>query len=253
MSFIEDRKKLLEYITDNEIFDADREGELEDFFEFIDRLEEKAVSETQYYSLIADAYMKVGHISKAKDAFKKNYNSKNKKDIKKLMNFESVSVKPIIRPTKRAVKLPHFKYVENKMLKNKFIISKDCPCSICKRNDIALYVGMAYISDSREISFMNQEEKFCVCCLSDGTAAKELELKFNSPMLEDCVNIEIKKREELLYRTPECSDDFDFNEYIWPDCCGDFCCYIGINNTYEDTYYFRCNHCGKEITWIRET
>ena len=132
-------------------------------------------------------------------------------------------------------------------------MSGKCTCSICKKASVPLYIGTAYTSSSQKVYYINEEEKFCADCISNGTAAKELNLKFNSPMLEDCTAFDIEKRNELLYMTPECSDEFDFNEDIWPGCCGDFCCYVGYEYVYEEIYHFRCIHCGKEITWVKNT
>lgn len=79
-----------------------------------------------------------------------------------------------------------------------------------------------------------------------GTAAKKLHIAFNEPMLQKCGNIDEDKREELLYKTPSCSKEFDFNENIWPMCCSDFCCYTKRENY---AFHFKCLHCGKKIVW----
>lgn len=253
MAFQEDKNILIEYMENQKIFDSDDERELENFFNFIDELEEKSKSEPQYFSLLAEAYMKVGNVLKAKEAFSKIYHLKNKKDLKKLVSYDTAKVSPIVRPSERAKNLPPFRYVDKRMLKNKFIVSNECSCSICRKQSAALYIGMAYIENSDKINFMKQEDKFCADCISNGTAAAELGLKFNSPALEECIAIDSEKLNELLYKTPECSDEFDFDEDIWPLCCGDFCRYTGFENEYEEKFYFQCIHCKKTVVWTKWT
>ena len=53
MSFQEDKNQLIEYITQGMRY-SENEQELEEFFEFLDRLEAKALMETQYYALVAE-------------------------------------------------------------------------------------------------------------------------------------------------------------------------------------------------------
>lgn len=253
MAFQEDKNILIEYMENRRIFDSDDERELENFFIFIDELEEKSKSEPQYFSLLAEAYMKVGNVLKAKEAFSKIYNPKNKKDLKKLATYDMTWAAPIVRPSKRARSLPPFRYVDKRMLKNKFIVSNECSCSICKKESAPLYIGIAYRKNSDKIDFMKQDDKFCADCISDGTAAAELEIKFNSPLLEECIAINFEKVNELLYKTPNCSDEFDFDEDIWPFCCGDFCRYTRFENKYEEKFYFQCNDCKKTVVWTKMT
>ena len=211
MSFQEDRDILIQYLSKH---DFENEQEWEEFFQFIDELEEKASEEAQYFSLLADAYMSVGYNLKAKEAFLKIANPKNKKDRKKLISFESMKASPVVRPKNRAKNLPSFRYVAKETLKNKFFVSEECTCAICKKNAAALYVGKAYNSFSEKITYI---------------------------------------KEEVVYRTPECNSEFDFNEDIWPGCCGDFCRYTGLENEYEERFHFQCLHCGKEIVWTKMT
>ena len=251
MGFQADKNILIEYMENRRIFDSDDERELENFFIFIDELEKKSKSESQYFSLLAEAYMKVGNVLKAKEAFSKIYNPKSKKDLKKLVSYNTAKAAPIVRPSRRAENLPMFRYVDKRMLKNKFVVSNECICSICKKESAALYIGMAYRKNFNKIDFMKQEDKFCADCISNGTAAAELGLKFNSPLLEECTVIDSEKINELLYKTPECSDEFDFDEDIWPFCCGDFCRYTKFENEYEEKFYFQCIHCKKSIVWTK--
>lgn len=249
MSFQEDRDILIQYLSKH---DFENEQEWEEFFQFIDELEEKASEEAQYFSLLADAYMSVGYNLKAKEAFLKIANPKNKKDRKKLISFESMKASPVVRPKNRAKNLPSFRYVAKETLKNKFFVSEECTCAICKKNAAALYVGKAYNSFSEKITYINQEEKFCADCLCNGSAAAEFHIRFN-PLVEMCTAIASEKAEEVVYRTPECNSEFDFNEDIWPSCCGDFCRYTGLENEYEERFHFQCLHCGKEIVWTKMT
>lgn len=252
MAFQEDKTKLIAYIVPS-IRRSENEQELEEFFCWIDSLEEKAVEDAQYYRILADAYMEAGDAVKAKEAFSKIYNPKNKKDMKKFVSYDSVGVKPVIRPSRRAKELPQFRYVDSRMLKNKFQLSEECACCICKGKTAALYVGTAYSEDSDEISFMHREDKFCADCIQSGAAAEELNLQFNNPLLKDCTAYDSEKINELLYQTPECSAEFDFYEDIWPGCCGDFCRYVGYEDEYEEKHHFQCIHCGKKIVWTNWT
>ena len=77
------------------------EIKLEEFFQLVAQLEQKAADDPQYYALLTDAYLAVGYTQKAKDAFSKIYNPKNKKDIKKMLNIKHTKGKPIVQPSKR--------------------------------------------------------------------------------------------------------------------------------------------------------
>lgn len=253
MAFQDDKKTMIGYMnmTRQELFGLGNEQELEKFFMFIDELEQKAEEEPQYFSLLADAYMQLGNNVKAKEAFAKVYNPKNKKDLRKLMSYDGIKSRPVIRPSKRAKEIPQFKYVDKQMLSNQFIVSEECACSICKKKPAALYVGAAYTDSDEEISFLNRADKFCADCIHNGAAAAELDIKFNLPLLEEHTAIDIEKRNELLYRTPECSTAFDFDEDIWPSCCGDYCRYVGLDDEYEENFHFQCIQCGKKLVWTR--
>lgn len=248
MSFQEDKNQLIEYITQC-VGESKNDQELESFFEFIDKLEEKANTEPQYFYLVADAYMQVGNPKKAKAAFSKIYNPKNKKEVKKLLNYDQEKTRRVVRPSQRVTALPKFKYVAKSVLKNKFIASKGCVCSICKKESVPLYIGQAYKSSDEIISFADRQDKFCANCIKDGAAAKALDFKFNSPLLEECTAYAKEQIDELLYSTPECSSAFELcDEDIWPVCCGDFCRYVKQDRD-EERYHFQCIHCGRKIVW----
>ena len=254
MSFSEDKNKMVEYMQKGELKDWEDEQELEEFFCFIDRLEENVKEDSSYFSVLAEAYLKAGNPLKAKEAFSKVCNPKNKKDLKKLSSFASLPVQPVVRPAQRAKVLPGFLYVDGNLLKNKFVQKEDSICCICKKKSVALYVGMAYTDTSEKIDYLNHENKFCADCIKDGNAAAELGLKFNDPeFIEEITIVDADKKSELLNRTPECSSAFDFDEDIWPCCCGDFCRYINHDNKFEEKFTFKCLHCGKEIVWTKMT
>ncbi len=229
------------------------ENKLEEFFQLVAQLEQKAADDPQYYALLTDAYLAVGYTQKAKDAFSKIYNPKNKKDIKKMLNIEHTKSKPIVQPSKRAKSLPQFRYVNSQILKNHFIESDENQCSICAKTAVPLYIGRAYSETEDEILLLNQKEQFCAACLYSGAAADKTGLAFNSPYLEQCSAAAEDFIRELEYRTPECTSLFDDNEEIWQICCGDFCRLERIDSTAEEKFYFQCLHCKKEIVWTKMT
>lgn len=251
MSFQEDKNQLIEYITQG-VYRSENDQELEEFFVFLDHLEEKALEDTQYYRLVADAYTQIRNPKKAKEAFSKVYDPKNRKDVKKLLDYDTWKGKPVVRPSRRVRKLPSFKYVSEDALKNKFIRPKECVCSVCKKKSVPLYIGSAYRSPDAMIHFADRQDKFCAGCIKDGTAAKAFDVKFNSPLLEECTAYAKEQLDELVYMTPECSSAFEYcDEDIWPGCCGDFCCYVRQESD-EERFHFQCIHCGREIVWSME-
>lgn len=252
MSFQEDKNQLIEYITQG-IQYSENEQELEEFFEFLDRLEEKALTETQYYALVADAYTAVvRNPKKAKEAFSKVYDPKNKKDVKKLLDYDRWKGSPLVRPGKRAKSLPKFKYVDKSVLKNKFTVQKGSACILCNRELVSFYIGSAYTSSDEMVQYADRQDRFCANCIKDGSAARTLVIRFNSPILEELTAYDTDQINDLVYRTPECSSAFELcDEEAWPGCCGDFCRYIKYDSG-EDRFYFQCIHCGREIVWGRK-
>ena len=227
----------------------DREIEL--FYEFIDKLEELAQSAAKYYGLLADCYWEIRDVKKAKMAFEKVYNPKNKKHLKKLYEYDTIILQPIVRPSKRAKNLPEFRYADKEVISNLFEKADNESCIICGKKNSVQYCGMAYknMKDSpKEIYYAYEKERFCAECLANGTASDKYHITFNDPALQDWhEKIDEDKRQELLYRTPSCSEEFyQANEDIWPTHCDDFCCYIKRDN---DRFYFKCLHCGKIIVW----
>lgn len=253
MSFQEDKNQLIEYITQGMRY-SENEQELEEFFEFLDELEAKALMETQYYALVADAYATVVHNpKKAKEAFLKVYDPKNKKDVKKLLDYDRWKGRPVVRPSKRVVKaLPQFKYAAAEVLKNKFIKPKGSVCSVCGKKSVPLYIGNAYTASGELTCFADRSDQFCAACIKDGAAAKAFDIRFNSPILEELTAYDADQINELAYRTPECSSVFErCDEDVWPTCCGDFCRYVKYDSG-EERFYFQCTRCGREIVWGRE-
>lgn len=243
-------KEMLEFINGGISYSKD-DREIESFYEFIDKLEELAQSEPKYYELIADCYWEMKDVKKAKIAFEKVYNPKNKKHLKKLYSYDTIILQPIIRPSKRAKNLPEFRYADKEVISNLFEKADNENCMICGKKNPVQYNGMAYknLKDSNEeIYYAYEKERFCVECLSNGMASKKFHITFNDPALQVWyVKIEEDKREELLYRTPSCSKEFyPINEDIWPTHCNDFCRYIKHD---DNRFYFKCLHCGKIIVW----
>lgn len=56
----------------------------------------------QMNGLLAECYWGMRDVKKAKSAFEKVYNPKNKKHLKKLYMYDTTILQPIIRPSKRA-------------------------------------------------------------------------------------------------------------------------------------------------------
>ncbi len=252
MSFSEDKARMTEYMRKRPLDEWEDEAAVEEFFYFLDQLKEQAKEDSSYYSILSDACLKAGNPVKAKEAFARGYNPKNKKDLKKFLSFDSWKEKPVTRPSERAGELPGFSYAAGKLLKNKFVRKKDGICCICKKEQTALYVGAAFDA-SEQISFLNREDQFCADCIRNGAAADQFGITFNNPYLKDITAVDSDKKEELLKKTPECSLAFDFNEDLWPCCCGDFCRYEEYDGTYEETFTFRCRHCKKETVWTKMT
>lgn len=241
-------EEMVEFISGGISYSTDNR-EIESFYEFIDKLEELAQSEPKYYGLLADCYWEMRDVKKAKTAFKKVYNPKNKKHLKKLYEYDTIILQPIVRPSKRAENLPEFRYANKEVISNLFEKADNESCMICGKKSSVQYCGMAYrnIKDlpEEEIYYAYEKERFCVECLANGTAAEKFHIAFNHPILQNYLKIDEDKREELLYRTPSCSVEFEkTNEDMWPIHCGDFCCYI---KKYDYKFYFQCLHCGKII------
>lgn len=253
MSFSEDKTRMTEYMKERPLDEWEDEAAVEEFFCFLDRIAEQAKEDSSYCAILSDAYLKAGDPLKAKEAFARVYNPKNKKDIKKLMSFDSWKANPVTRPSEKAGELPDFTYVSGKLLKNKFVRKKDGVCCICNKSQTALYVGAAFTDTSEKINFLNTEDQFCADCIRNGAAAEKLGITFNDPYLQDITVVDDDKKDELLRKTPECSLAFDFDEDMWPCCCGDFCRYEEYDGTYEETFTFRCRHCGKETVWTKMT
>lgn len=246
MSFQEDKNQLIQYIAQG-IRYSENDQELEGFFVFLDEILEKARSETQYYALVADAYAVVGDPKKAKEAFLKVYDPKNRKDVKKLLDYDCWKGRTVVRPSKRARSLPKFKYVDKDVLSDKFSVQEGSACSICKKESVPLYVGNAYISSNKLINCADRQDRFCANCIKDGAAARTLGIKFNPPILEELTAYGTDQINELVYRTPGCGSAFELcDEDVWPGCCGDFCRYVKEDSG-EERFYFQCTHCGREI------
>lgn len=154
----------------NGISYSEDDSKIEEFYEFIDKLEELAQSEPKYYELVADCYMQMWDAKKAKAAFAKIYDKKNKKHIKKLYDYDRIECRPITRPSKRAKKLPRFQYADKKVIYDMFIKSCNDRCMICGKKNPVQYFGIAYrniedLSEVEEICYANEKDKFCAECL----------------------------------------------------------------------------------------
>lgn len=222
--------------------------EIEEIYKCIDLLNETIEDQQENYRLLAECYAKVQNYKKAKEVFAKIYNTKNKKDLKKYSEYlRYQQIRPIIRPSKRAKLLPDIKYVSKEMAESMLIRNEGTPCEICNSTTAPLYVGLAFNDDDSKVCCANLKKKFCLNCLLNGSAAKLHNISFNNKLVRYFSGIENDKKEELIFKTPSCSSDFDLNEDVWPICCGDFCKYMMYD---EAGYtYFKCNTCGKTIKW----
>lgn len=236
--------KMLEFIHNGKRLSND--ATLESFYEFIDVLIELAKEDARYYKLLTTCYEQVGDFYKAQTCFEKIYNPKDKKALKKYHQLANYRWIVKIRPSERCKNLPHFRYVTASELKNYFVQARQGEkCCVCGKEDMPLYAGYAYEEESR-IIFSEDTERFCCECLKSGRAAEEKNIVFNNYLIKGTNGFDEDKKDRILKRTPACSQDFDLNEDVWPDCCGDFCCYYG-SDMWESR--FKCTKCGKEVVW----
>lgn len=240
--------KVIEFIRSPKGLATDKN--LEAFYGLIDELEKIAKEDKKYYSLLSTCYENVGDFHNALRCFEQVYNNKDKKAMKRYSYLSNTRMLMRIRPSKRCKKLPQFKYVAKKELKDYFTPAKTGEkCAICGKENIDFYVGYAY-EDGKLIVFSEDRERFCSNCLVTGRAAQEQNVIFNNDLIKDMPDMSEEQRRTLLYCTPGVSCNFDTDEDIWEVCCNDFCCYIG-----SDSYSvkFQCVECGKKISWKNYT
>lgn len=224
------------------------DDEIEEIYKCIDNLYENINGGLENYRIIAECYAKVKNYKKAQEEFEKIYNTKNKKDIKKYIQYsKNREIMPIIRPSKRAKLISNIKYVSKEIAERMFIKNEGTACEICNSTKAPLYAGSAFKSDSSKICCANYEKKFCIDCLLSGAAAKFYNISFNNSLINSFSAVDNEKKEDIIYKTPSCSSEFDLNEDIWPICCGDFCKYIMLDE--YNNAYFKCLTCGKTIKW----
>ena len=221
--------------------------EIENFYCFIEELEENAKTDSQFYELVADCYAQIYNQEKAKEAFLKINDSANKKHQKKMKTYNSIIHEPIKRLGKKATTLPDFPYVAPEIASKMFVAQPGKKCCICRKEAPAFYAGHAYTKDEKYITFLFDEEKFCADCLENGDAARQLNITFQLPYINGFAAIPQKYRDAILKKTPSCSADFAlYHEDAWPTCCNDFCCYQGPSD--YTTFTFTCRHCGKKVS-----
>ncbi len=224
--------------------------DLEAFYELIDELENLAEKDKRYYNLLSTCYEQVGDFCSALRCFEQVYNRGDKKALKRHSYLSNTRRLVRIRPSKRCKKIPQFRYVANKELKDYFVpMQPGEKCCICGKENTEFYVGYAY-ENGKLIVFSEDRERFCSDCLATGRAAQKKNLIFNNELIKDLEDLTEEKRQTLLYCTPCVSHNFDTNEEIWQVCCGDFCCYMGSN---AFSVKFKCLECGKTITWEKFT
>lgn len=237
-------KKIVEFITSSKGLSTDKN--LEAFYELIDELECMAKEDKKYYMLLSTCYENVGDFCNALRCFEQVYNSKDKKSMKRYSYLSNTRMLVRIRPSRRSKKLPQFKYVAKKELKDYFIPAQTGEtCCICGKENINLYAGYAY-EEGRRIVFSADMERFCSDCLVTGKVAQQKNIVFNNEFIQYFDGITEEKKQTLMYCTPGVSHNFDTNEAIWPVCCEDFCCYMGST---DFNAKFQCVKCGKKITW----
>lgn len=236
--------KVIEFISSKKGLATDKN--LEAFYELIDELKKLAKKDKKYYTLLSTCYENVCDFSNALRCFEQVYNGKDKKAMKRYSYLSNTRMLVRIRPSKRSKKLPQFKYVAKKELKDYFVPAKTGEkCCICGKENIDFYVGYAY-EDGKLIVFSEDRERFCSDCLVTGRAAQEKNIIFNNEFIKDFEDLTEEKRQTLLHCTPCSSHNFDTNEDIWAVCCDDFCCYMGSDSF---SVKFQCMECGKKISW----
>ncbi len=237
-------KKVVGFISSPKGLTTDKN--LEAFYELIDELEGLAKEDKKYYILLSTCYENVGDFNNALRCFEQVYNSKDKKAMKRYSYLSNKRMLVRIRPSRRSKKIPQFKYVAKKELKDYFMPAQvDEKCCVCGKENIDFYVGHAY-EDGKLIIYTEDRERFCGECLANGRAAHEKNIVFNNEFIGEIEDIAIEKRQTLKYCTPGVSHNFDTNEDIWPVCCDDFCCYMGRD---DFSAKFQCVECGKKISW----
>lgn len=252
MDYSEYKQKMFQFFQSG-ISHSKDDDKIEAFYCFIDELVEIAATDSKFYELVADCYMQMSNPEKAKEAFLKFYEPANKKHVKKLYNYDRCHSSPVPRPSKQPKVLPDFPYVAPSIASKKFVIEPEQACRICKKKNVPLYTGLGYAKDAvdKAIFFAYEDEKFCVDCLINGAAAKQLDIYFQTPYIEGFTRIPKETRDLILKHTPSCSSDFAiYSEDVWPACCNDFCRYLG--KTDYTTFSFECIHCGKKKTMSTE-
>lgn len=99
------KEQLIKYIKSG-ISHCEDEEKIEEFYCFIDEIEKLAESDNRLYEIAADCYTQMGNPKKAKESFLKYYDPKNKKQVKKLLDYDRVRSRIITRPSRRADRLP---------------------------------------------------------------------------------------------------------------------------------------------------
>lgn len=162
------------------------------------------------------------------------------------------------------MELPEFKYNPN-AYKLKIIRKKNIVCECCGNKSEYCYDGPFYSIDDIE--------KICPWCISNGSASKKFDGKFqDDESVDECENLEAV--EEVTKRTPGYSG---WQQEVWLAHCDDLCAFTGFakskqikeyiedlkedleNSGYGDidelmegieeealgAYLFECLHCGK--------
>lgn len=112
--------------------------------------------------------------------------------------------------------LPHFKYHPDP-LKTNIVTKKNFQCVCCDQQRNLLYIGPVY-SLHEDI-----EEKICVWCLADGSAAKKFDAEFAGE-LDSSPNISPHAMKEFTERTP---GYICWQDPVWLTHCDDICEFHG--------------------------
>ena len=223
---------------------------IEDFFSFIDKLEQRENKNKEDTLLLVECYSLIGNLEKATELFSSIYNPKDKRDLKKLFGLKNSANFCVVRPSDRCEELPQFKYVSYNTIKDLFYSKDGVECALCGEKDIPFYGGEAYDEDEDIIAFVHKQEHYCVKCLQNGNMAKKLGIHFNDTYLDGLKGIKEEYRNELIRRTPACGWKFmHYDEEGWPNCCDNFMMFV---SDCEMTFEFVCQNCGNTFSIKKE-
>lgn len=227
------------------MYDGD-EGLIEEFFDFIETLEKDDELTIEEKKMLSICYSFIGYYKKAADLYESVYDKNNKKEIKLLYRYRDTCERHCIRPSKRKINIPKFKYLSDDIAKKMFFVDRNMKCKLCGKKGGPFYMGSGFNGDGECVSFQNLDEKYCAKCMKSGKIHKECNISFNDPFMNFDGKVTDKAWDEFIYKTPRYElASWEYDIKGWPSCCDDFMKCLGDDN---GEYKFVCNHCSKEIT-----